>query len=76
MPDETAQRPTIGQVQGLTKVPGITQYLGIQYATLKDRFSRGELVDSYAQDRILDATNLGYDSPCFPVSAVLSQTNL
>ncbi|KAJ5779251.1 Alpha/Beta hydrolase protein [Penicillium paradoxum] len=59
MSNETARHSTIARIQGINKVPGVTQYLGIQYATLKDRFSRGELIQSYAQDRILDARKLG-----------------
>ncbi|KAL3464916.1 Alpha/Beta hydrolase protein [Aspergillus heterothallicus] len=54
--------PTIGRIRGISKVPGVVQYLGVQYATLADRFSRGVLLDSYTCEdpsRVLDATKLG-----------------
>ncbi|CAI4214308.1 unnamed protein product [Parascedosporium putredinis] len=52
----TFVHPIIGSVQGIQKSPRVNQYLGIQYGTLKDRFSRGELRQSYED---LNATELG-----------------
>lgn len=55
------EHPSIGCIQGISKLQEVTQYLGIQYATLKDRFSRGELKQySSATGSILDATTYGY----------------
>ncbi|EWZ84230.1 hypothetical protein FOCG_11821 [Fusarium oxysporum f. sp. radicis-lycopersici 26381] len=54
------EHPSIGCIQGISKLQEVTQYLGIQYATLKDRFSRGELKQySSAAGSILDATTYG-----------------
>ncbi|KAL2783217.1 Alpha/Beta hydrolase protein [Aspergillus keveii] len=53
------EHPTIGPIKGISKVPGVIQFFGVQYATLKDRFSRGVPLDSYPSDRVLDATKLG-----------------
>lgn len=58
------QHPTIGPIRGVVKKVGVTQFLGVQYATLKDRFSRAELLKSYPSDHprvqygIFDATTL------------------
>jgi carboxylesterase type B len=49
--------PTIGSLRGIQQSSEIEQYLGIQYATLADRFSRGTLVESYASP--VDATTQG-----------------
>ncbi|KAJ5636954.1 Alpha/Beta hydrolase protein [Penicillium longicatenatum] len=61
---QTKQHPTIGPIKGLNNVPTVVQYLGVQYATLKDRFSRGVLLETYDRgylnrDGVLDATKLG-----------------
>lgn len=74
MSNEKSHRSIIGQIQGLNKVPGVNQYLGIQYAALKDRFSRGELIETYPHDGILDGTKLGYVAPGFQGSQSLSLT--
>lgn len=39
--------PTIGTIQGIRRIPHVNQFLGVQYATLRDRFSRGELIERY-----------------------------
>jgi hypothetical protein len=65
---EINQHATIGPIKGLRKLPCVIQYLGVQYATLKDRFARGELLQSYSpnhpnkQAGVLDATKLGYEA--------------
>ena len=41
--------PLLGQVQGVEEEGAILRYLGLQHATLKDRFSRGLLVDRRAR---------------------------
>lgn len=61
---QTKQHPTIGPIRGLNKIPTVVQFLGVQYATLKDRFSRGVLLETYDsgnfnEDGVLDATKLG-----------------
>ncbi|KAK4199004.1 putative carboxylesterase [Triangularia verruculosa] len=58
------QHPTVGPIRGVKKVDGVTQFLGVQYATLKDRFSRAELLKSYPSDHprlrygVFDATTI------------------
>lgn len=51
--------PKLGTIRGITKTNRISQYLGVRYALLKDRFSRGEIQKSYSGP-VLDATNYGY----------------
>lgn len=58
------QHPTIGRIQGIRRTPNVTQFLGVQYATLRDCFSRGEIIEHYLSrgPRIglnLDATKHG-----------------
>jgi carboxylesterase type B len=48
----------LGQIRGKSG-DGVTQYLGIKYATLKDRFADAQLVEERHGD-ILDATADGY----------------
>jgi hypothetical protein len=65
---EVTHHQTIGPIRGVKRTSGVIQYLGVQYATLKDRFARGKLLEAYSdyankQDGILDATTLGYDIP-------------
>lgn len=65
---EITQHATIGPIKGLRKGSGVVQYLGVQYATLKDRFARGELLELYSrshprkQGGVLDATRIGYEA--------------
>lgn len=47
----------LGKVQGTTK-DGVTQYLGIKYATLKNRLADAELIAERDGD-VLDATKDG-----------------
>ncbi|KAF9894102.1 hypothetical protein FE257_009075 [Aspergillus nanangensis] len=57
---EITQHSTIGPIRGIKHPSGVIQYLGIQYATLNDRFSRGELRKQYnLAGRELNATELG-----------------
>jgi hypothetical protein len=49
--------PEIGEIQGKAG-DGVTQFLGIQYATLRDRLAKAELVESYGR-RGIDASKLG-----------------
>jgi carboxylesterase type B len=66
-PLRVEEHPTIGTIRGISNGPGVTQFLGVQYATLQDRFSRAELLKTYpgqahhtrVQDGILDATRIG-----------------
>ena len=63
---EMLDHPKVGCIRGL-KVTRVVQYLGVQYATLKNRFARGELIDSgpnkgptSAKGDFIDATSYGY----------------
>lgn len=65
MSGHVLEHPSIGAIRGLTKSADVTQYLGVQYACLKDRLSRGELLLSpppyhpRRADNVLDATRNG-----------------
>ena len=48
----------LGEIQG-REGDGVVQFLGIKYATLKDRFAGSELVDYSGTEKVIDATNLG-----------------
>jgi carboxylesterase type B len=47
----------LGQIRGKT-VDGVTHYLGIKYATLRDRLADAELVER-REGEVLDATKDG-----------------
>lgn len=47
----------LGQIRGKSG-DGVTQYLGIKYATLKDRFADAQLIEERHGD-MLDATTDG-----------------
>jgi hypothetical protein len=55
------QRRLLGEVRGNTH-DGVSQFLGIQYATLKDRFADAELIEQ-REGSILDASKDGYEWP-------------
>ncbi|KAH6974610.1 Alpha/Beta hydrolase protein [Ilyonectria sp. MPI-CAGE-AT-0026] len=61
LPRETISHPTIGRVRGISRYPGVVQFLGVQYATLMDRFARGELCQQYPSTAgyVLDAEHFG-----------------
>ena len=61
--EELINYPTIGPIRGVQQSPNVTQFLGVQYATLKDRFARGELLRDYPSksSRPMDATKFGYE---------------
>jgi hypothetical protein len=54
----THQHPKLGQIKGNT-VDGAVQFLGIKYASLKDRLATAELISHYDHGPI-DATKYGY----------------
>jgi carboxylesterase type B len=62
----TLQHPSIGSIKGIRRSSQVEQYLGIQYATLTDRFARGQLIETYASP--LDATSHG-SVLTFPLAA-------
>lgn len=54
--------PRIGRIRGIQRADNVKQFLGIQYATLKDRFSRGtlrEFTRAQAPSEVLEATGVG-----------------
>lgn len=53
----TTLKSSIGEFKGI-KGDGVTQYLGIKYANLKDQLAVPELVKHYSSD-IVDATKFG-----------------
>lgn len=53
------QTTHLGQIQGKT-VDGVTHYLGLKYASLRNRLAGAELIASRAADEsVLDATKDG-----------------
>lgn len=54
------QHPSLGTVRGIRpeRHPDVDQYLGIQYATLANRFARGALVEKPTSP--IEATKRGY----------------
>lgn len=53
----TIQHPDLGEVNGQT-AEGVVQFLGLQYASLKDRFASPELRTDYTS-KTVDATKFG-----------------
>lgn len=53
------EHPSVGQVHGVQPKgqAHVEQYLGIQYATLENRFARGKLVETYTAP--IQATETG-----------------
>ena len=52
------EHPSIGQIRGIQRLEGVIDFLGVQYATLKDGYARGELKTLFPGD-LLDATKHG-----------------
>ena len=50
--------PTIGNVRGNTSKIGVVKFLGLQYATLRDRFAPPQ-IRQYDPDECIDGTKLG-----------------
>jgi hypothetical protein len=50
----------LGELKG-NIADGNAQFLGLKYATLKDRLATAELIDNYGT-RLTDATKFGYSS--------------
>ena len=61
----TIAHPTIGPVTGSTAKEGVVQFLGLQYATLVDRFAPPALKDYGKQNETMEATKLGCVLPFF-----------
>jgi carboxylesterase type B len=49
---------SLGEIHG-RKRDGVIQFLGIKYASLKDRFSGSELFDHNGGNGVIDGTKLG-----------------
>lgn len=58
MSTTTLKHPTIGNVVGDAASEDVSKYLGIQYATLTDRFSPPQIKE-YPQGGTVDATKYG-----------------
>jgi len=54
----TLSHPSIGNIIGNADCEDVTRYLGLQYATLTDRFAPPRMKD-YTQDNTIDATKQG-----------------
>jgi carboxylesterase type B len=65
------QHPAIGSIKGTSFSAEVEEYRGIKYATLADRFARGQLIESYSSD--VDATSHGYVHLPPSVHTTLSQ---
>ncbi|KAI4685004.1 uncharacterized protein J4E88_004447 [Alternaria novae-zelandiae] len=64
---ETLKHQHLGEIEG-KPVDGAVQFLGLQYASLKDRLAAPQLVDSYGSGTT-DATKFG-PPPVSPVGAI------
>lgn len=49
---------SLGEIRGKHD-DGVVQYLGVKYATLKNRLADAEIIDTRKDDGILDATKDG-----------------
>jgi carboxylesterase type B len=58
MATATLDHPSIGKVVGNADREHVTRYLGLQYATLTDRFAPPQM-KSYTQNDTIDATAYG-----------------
>lgn len=64
--DHIIQHPRLGLIRGLRYSDSVMSFLGIQYATLGDRFSRAQLVQpsplmgEAVYNGVLDATKHGF----------------
>ncbi|KAF2139205.1 uncharacterized protein K452DRAFT_300289 [Aplosporella prunicola CBS 121167] len=54
----TIQHPSLGQIRGKA-VDHVTQYLGVKYASLKDRFAEAEMITGPMSEDVFDATAYG-----------------
>lgn len=54
----TISHASIGTIKASTVKDGVLQFLGLQYATLADRFS-SPVLKGYESDGTFDATRLG-----------------
>jgi hypothetical protein len=52
------QHPSLGEIHGVQK-DGIVQFLGIKYASLKDRFAKSEILGRGVEGSIIDGTKHG-----------------
>jgi hypothetical protein len=60
MAKNTLRHPTIGNVIGNADSEGVVQYLGLQYATIADRFAPPQLKQYSPDDHVdIDATRNG-----------------
>lgn len=57
----TIEHPSIGSIKGLDG-DGVVQFLGVQYATLKDRLAEAQVKTAYESP--VDATVHGYCALC------------
>lgn len=48
----------IGEIHGVLG-DEVVQFLGVKYATLKDRFAESQLMDYDAENSVVDATRMG-----------------
>ena len=54
----TIHHPTLGRVRG-NAVDDVTQFLGVKYASLEDRFADAEMITGPMSEGVLDATAYG-----------------
>ncbi|KAJ9288700.1 hypothetical protein DTO021C3_3729 [Paecilomyces variotii] len=68
----TLRTTSLGEIRGKT-ADGVTQYLGVKYASLRNRLADAELVETREGD-ILDATKDGPTVPSFHFGCDLEQS--
>jgi hypothetical protein len=55
----TFTHPTIGSIKGNTSKEGVVQFLGLQYATVADRFAPAKIKQYSNNNETIDATKIG-----------------
>ena len=59
MATTTLSHPSIGKIEGTSSKESVIQYLGLQYATLTDRFASAKMKE-YSKNETINATKLGF----------------
>lgn len=65
----TLKHPSVGNVVGNAEYEDVARYLGLQYATLADRFSPPQMKE-YQRDGEVDATKNGCAALMYSVHAL------
>lgn len=59
MANATFSHASIGSLKGNSSQEGVLQFLGLQYATLTDRFAPAKMKEYSSSGETIDATKIG-----------------